>query len=65
MVQLNKDGNRANVSIEEWVADYDEDVEQIPSNAPFGSFVMILDSKENDGKTVVKIKKSDGTWKLI
>ena len=65
MIQLNKDGNRANVSIEEWIADYDEDVAGIPSNTPFGSFVMILESAENGGETVVKVKNSEGRWVMV
>lgn len=57
--QENKIGNTYNVPEREFVCDSEQDLLDLPKNAPFGSKAFLIDTSE------VAIKKSDGTWKIL
>ena len=60
MIIMTKEGNSANVPVRQYVADTEDDLSLIPSNAPFGSSVLILETEK--GGSSVKIKNSHGEW---
>jgi hypothetical protein len=56
-MQLIQKGNTPNTPIEAWVCDTEQEVNEIPSNAPIGSIAIIL----SDGMTI-KMKNNAGNW---
>ena len=56
MVQLVKEGTVSNTPVQEWIADTEADVSNIPKDAPFGSTVFIITGSK------VKMKTSTGAW---
>lgn len=61
MLQLLENGKTMNIPIKQYYAESEEEVAQIPSEAPVGSTVLIL---KKDGLSI-KMKHSDGSWVTI
>lgn len=59
MIQLIKEGTASNIPVQEWIADTEADVSDIPKDTPFGSTVFIITGSK------VKMKTSNGTWAEI
>ncbi len=57
-MQLIQKGNTPNSPIEAWVCDTEQEVNEIPSNAPIGSIAIIL----SNGGMDVKMKNNAGDW---
>lgn len=56
MIALVKQGNSSNIPIEQWTIDTEEEIEQLPDNIPFGSFLMIIEPFD------IRILNGSGEW---
>lgn len=57
-MKLIQKGNTPNSPTEAWVCDTEQEVNEIPSNTPTGSIVIIL----SDSGITVKMKNNAGDW---
>lgn len=56
---LTKKGKNDNVPVGEFVCDTAQDVQSLPTNAPFGSTALVIATGD------IYIKNSSGTWVKI
>lgn len=57
-MQLIQTGNTPNTSIETWICDTEQEINEIPPKAPIGSVVIVL----TDNEMIVKMKNNAGNW---